>query len=491
MENGVRGSGIFPALPACAFGVVALLKLALLWLYGPIHTPDTGGYIGYAAAMLKSTAWLHDAGLADNAVPLLAVRMAGYPAVLAGAQLLFGPAWEYAVVFLQYALSFAASYAMYRLALELTLPPRLALAVTLAQMTTLSLTFDQCLLTDSLNCSFIMLAIYALVHGAPTGQPLRWRQALFAGAMFALALLMRDAMQILIVALLPLILVRLWLVGRRYWRMSTLACVLVLAPMAVVAQAYKGWNEYRTGVRFLSTVPQLTLLFALGKIVDKAPEMFDGDTPVDRAGRKYFRSNPFGEIGPVNQQLFDEGYRATDIARMAYTKYFSAWKEHPSAMFKLFHRNTSEKAAKLGIRPLAATCETIEYGSGDRQCYDYRDLYRSLPSGFSGFPFAPAAAMFIALTIEQTTAILLFAGFLLGLPITVLSRLYRQGFAPDGITLTMTAFWVTYVTWYMAYGLIHVEDRYMMPVLLCSLIGGGFAWNEIWSGRNMRAQATS
>src|SRR4051812_42277654 len=84
-----------------AFAAIAVLKIVLLAVYGPIFTPDSGGYVGYAQAMRASTAWLSDAGLSQGATPLFAIRMIGYPAVIAAAMTLFGSAWPVVLVLIQ------------------------------------------------------------------------------------------------------------------------------------------------------------------------------------------------------------------------------------------------------------------------------------------------------------------------------------------------------------------------------------------------------
>ena len=476
-----------PRLLWVTFAVIAALKFTQLFLYGPIHTPDTAAYIEYAQHILASKTWLHDAGLSDSAIPLLAMRMVGYPALLAGAMAVFGEAWPYAIVLLQYALSFVTAYAIYRIAIELGLPPLFAIAVIAANLLSLSLTFDQCLLTDNLNYNLIILATATLGFGAAPGRPLSWKQALLAGVLFMLAFLIREALQFLIVVFVPLVLVRIWVAGKANWQSSIVCCVLIVAPMFTAVQAYKSWNEYRTGERLITTVPQLTILFALGKMVSIDPDIFSGTTPIDRAGKRYFKNNPFGEIGAVNHQLFTEGYKATDIARMAYAKYFDTWKERPRTMLRLFNKNISEKAAKLTVRPIGAICETMEYGTGERVCYDYRDLYRAIPSGFAGLPIS-AVAFFIAQTVEQTVAILIFAAFLIGTPVIVVRRFIAQRWSIDPASLLLAAFWSAYVGWTVAYGIVHVEDRYMAPVLPLSLVCGIYVWHETWRYYRNRLQ---
>jgi 4-amino-4-deoxy-L-arabinose transferase-like glycosyltransferase len=460
------------------FGAVALFKLVLLTVYGPIFTPDSGGYVGYAQAMRASTAWITDAGLSTGAVPVLAIRTIGYPALIAGSMIVFGGAWPIALVIAQIMLSLAASYALYRLARELGFSPLTALAATFAQILSLPLTFDQCILTDSFYTSFIMLAVAALIRGAIAGRSLALSQAAVAGGLFVLAFLLRDSMQILILTLLPLIALRVWLNGREHWRRSVLCCALILLPLLGSAELYKRWNEYRTGERFVTTVAQITVMHGLAKVASSDPGLFGGSTPLDRIGTRLFRVDPFGETNAANNALFAEGFKATDIARMAFAHYFRSWVERPATMFRLFRRNTSERVAKLSVRPLAAICETIEYATGDRRCYDYRDLYRALPSGFAGLPWT-APAFFVAQTAELTLSIVIFALFLLAVPAVVAQRALTANWRLDHPTLIFATFWTVYVAWYVAHGIVHVEDRYMAPVLPLSLLAGLHAWQAL------------
>ncbi len=474
-------------LTPIAFGLVAAAKIALLIAYGPIMTPDSGGYVAYAQALRTSVAWMMDAGLTQGAVPVTAIRMIGYPAIIAAAMTLFGVAWAIGLVVLQGALSLLTSYALYRLALAIGLPPLAALAAVVADMLSLRLTYDQCILTDSFYASLVILATVALARAAIAAQPLSWRRALAAGMLFMLAFLQRDAMQVLIIAFLPLIALAAWQGGRARRLRAALCCALIVLPLFGAAELYKRWNEARTGERFVTTVAQITVLHGLAKIAPSDPTLFAGDTPLDRVGAKLFRGDPFGESMAANNELFAQGYKATDIARMAFAHYFRSWRDHPATMLALLKRNTSERVAKLTVRPIAAVCESIEFATGERRCYDYRDLYRALPKGFTGLPWT-AAVFFLAQTLELTLAIALFAGFFVGVPALMARQAVTQR-GLDQATLLIASFWMVYVAWYLAHGIVHVEDRYMAPVLPLSLIGGLFAWRALHRWRRERAGA--
>ena len=154
---------------ALVFGAIVALKLALLAIYGPLFTPDSGGYIGYAEAIRTSRAWMSDAGLTQAAAPIFAIRMIGYPAFIVAAMTLAGGGWAYVVVVAQFVLSLYVGCRLYRLTIELGFAPLVALLATAAYLLSLPLTYDQTILTDSLYTSIIVLAIVTLITTVLSG----------------------------------------------------------------------------------------------------------------------------------------------------------------------------------------------------------------------------------------------------------------------------------------------------------------------------------
>jgi len=306
------------------FTLIAIFKVSLVAIYGPIFVPDTSGYIAVANEMLKSNAWLNDAQLSAGPFPPLAIRMIGYPAALAAAMQIGGPLWPYLIVALQFAMTMAVLWAIYALGIRLRLPWGLALFAVVAFATSDQLVTDQCILTDSLNADFIILAVCILAYGAPSDRPLSLWTATAAGALLVPAFLLREAMPFLAMTMLPLVVVRCfrdWS-GRAAIR-AALACALMLLPLLGTAEIYKGWNRHRTGERFVTTSAQLTLMLAQLVAAKHDHQVFDGDTPLDRAARETVRHYDFGDITPINRELIERGYRPTEIARMSQAHYFA------------------------------------------------------------------------------------------------------------------------------------------------------------------------
>jgi hypothetical protein len=468
-----------PRIVIGAFALIAVLKVALVAIYGPISVPDTSGYVTLARAILKSDTWLHDVQLSSGTFPLLAVRMIGYPLILAGAMEIGGPNWPYLVVALQFTVTIAALGAIYALALELQLSWQLGLFAVVAFATSEQLVTDQCLLTDSLNADFIIIAVFILVRGSLCGRPLSVWSAAAAGALMALAFLLREAMPFLATTMLPLLIVRCF----RGWSgalllRSALAGTLVLLPLAATVEIYKAWNSHRSGERFVTTTAQVTLVLALIKAAKHDHRVFDGDTPLDQAARQAVHNYVFDEVAPINNDLIDRGYRPTDIARMSQAHYFATWESQPLAMLHILGDHVSEAAAKLAFRPLAASCDIIEWATSVRECPDYRDLLRAVRSGFAHEP-PGNLAFFLFQTCELAVSIGLFSAFVLGVPVLWVWSWRRDGWRVAGREWLVFTFWAMYVGWFLLYAAVNMERRYMNPVVPLSILGGLVVWQEM------------
>src|ERR1700684_49124 len=185
-----------------AFAMVVAVKFGVLFAFGPALQNDTLGYDNYANAIL-SGAFRH-VDLAADPMPVTLTRMIGYPAIIAAAKLLAGRDWTWAVVLFQFAISLWATAMVYRLARAFRLGIWISLAVVAAQATSMQFMVDQAVLTDSLTGSTVTIATCILglivLHRATAPLP----AYLGAGALIAVAFLMRDVIAFLAIGLVPL-----------------------------------------------------------------------------------------------------------------------------------------------------------------------------------------------------------------------------------------------------------------------------------------------
>jgi hypothetical protein len=452
--------------------VILLFKLALLLVYGPIVMPDTGDYLTYAKTILKSTDWLHEANLAGSPLPL-AYRMIGFPAILAASLKIGGSAWPYVVIAVQFALSLCACWMVYRLAFELGLTWKAAIAAVIAFATSIQLTLDQTLMTDSIHASLVIIAICLLSENIGSRLPMRLARAALAGALLALAFLLRDAMQFLFVVFLPVLAAR-FVVTRGGALRSLATCLALLLPLMATVEAYKSWNYYRSGERFVAPIGQLTILYFLTRAAQFDPDVLSGDTTLEIVARRHVRDRDSKVLNiayGVSYELFDRGYRATDVAKTSYALYFKNWREHPYAMFMVIRAHVSERLLKLAFRPLTSVCQTIEWATMVKQCQDERVLMRAALSGFADEKLA-TPVLFVLGSCERIISIGVSLAFILGAPLMLVFGLRRLGLAVEPSVLLIAAFWAMAIGWTAAYAAVVMEERYLAPIIPFVIVSG-------------------
>ena len=276
-----------------AFAIVVALKLGVLLAFGPALQPDTLGYTTYADAIL--TGAFRHVDLATDPMPVTLTRMIGYPAIIAAAKILAGRDWTWAVVLLQFAVSLWATVMVYRLTRAFRLSVWISLAVVAAQATSMQFMVDQAVLTDSLTGSTVTIAtcILALIvlRRATASLPVY----LGAGALMAVAFLMRDVVAFLAVGLVPLVIAAA-LVQRSRLR-QVAACALVFLPLIATHVAYAEWNRARVGSAVAASISQAALFGALVEAAHFDHSIFSGSAPIDEVGRPLLAAMEAGQHG--------------------------------------------------------------------------------------------------------------------------------------------------------------------------------------------------
>lgn len=217
---------------------------------------------------------------------------------------------------------------------------------------------------------------------------------------------------------------------------SVLVCLSLVSAYA----AYNLWNYHRTGFFFVTSIPQTNALTATMYAARNQPKFFSGGTPLERHARPILKDYDFTEALKINEALFNSGYRAPEIARMAMQKYLKTWRDHPLAMLNLIRITTSENILKLIVRPIEAVCEQFELAQLE-PCADYRDLYRAVfryPSALT----SGEAVMFVAITAQNTVSIILSVYYFFGIPLLVVLALRSGAMLDDRPLLLVAGFWV-------------------------------------------------
>jgi len=463
---------------AAAVAVVLLVKLVLLVIYGPVLPPDAQDYIRFAEQILAGR--LERVRLGDDLAALSLFRVIGYPALIAGAKILAGEHWPWLLVGLQNLFSVWAAWEIARLlrALDLTGAwPGIGAAIFLGS---LALALDQVILTDSLSGSCITLACLRLARPLLLRQAVRPWQALESGIFITAAFLLREATLIIIgpsllfLALLAATagLSRPTLANRIIHALTVL--LLLFGPLLAAQGVYKAWNEGRVGRAIITTGAQSTMFQAIAIAAGKRPEIFAGDRPVDQAVRATFRTyDDFEEIWALNTYLREKfGMNQADIAALGMATYFRLWREHPGAMLHIpLHHMRANIAAGV-FQPFASIRLLHIWATGQRSGFGE---WRSVREG--QLAMAPLALLDTAI---KALAFILFAAFLLGIPV----RLWREG--PSRANLVAAGFWLLYLGFLSAYALVHLEVRYLHPVIAAPVIFG--LSNLIWVWRTFTSK---
>lgn len=443
--------------------VLLAVKLALLWAMGPAILPDSGGYMAIADMIGHGT--LGAESLTAGAIPLTLFRIVGYPLVIAAAKVAGGAAWPWLLVGAQLALSVAATLMVHATACRLGLGRWASLGAALAQATSLTLVLDQAVLTDSVYGSLTVMAACLLLRAVLAGSG-RAAPVAAAGVLVALSFLLREATLFLVVGFLPLAALAARGDGRwRPWRAVALVVVFVL-PLALVQQGYREWNRARIGLPLITTGGQTNMIFAMSKAARLDPSVFDGDDPVARASRATFRTYEFSEVLEVNQLLFSQyGLTAPDIAKAGMAAYINAWRHHFTAMAMVPLNHLRANQAQLTVRPMESVRELILWCKGDDGGFA---RWRAVKDG--KWWMAPIAALD---GLSKAIAIVVFAAFAVLTP----WRLLRG----DGATpanLALAGGWLLYFCFLGVYALVHLETRYVAPVVPLSILGGfaNLAW---------------
>ena len=441
-----------------AFAIVIAVKLGVLLAFGPALQNDSLGYETYADAIL-SGAFRH-VDLATDPMPVTLTRMIGYPAIIAAAKLLAGRDWTWAVVLFQFAISLWATVMVYRLARAFRLGVWLSLAVVAAQATSMQFMVDQAALTDSLTGSTVTIAtcILGLIVLRRATAPLP--VYLGAGALIAVAFLMRDVIAFLAVGLVPLA-VAAALVQRSRLRQLA-ACALVFLPLIATHVAYTQWNRARVGSAVAASISQAALFGALIEAAHFDHSIFAGSTPIDEVGRPLLAEMEAGQHGyeaEANVILHrDYGWDAVRINHEVTLAFLLAWRDHPRAMiFHIFH-HISETQLHQAVRPIETVRDVLLWNTGSSHDFGAE---RAVKAG--NWWMIPAV---LANWLSETASVFVFLAFFVVTPI----RLVREGWTDEtGVSIGI---WCFYLTVGGLYATVHLEPRYLTPVVAGSIVVG-------------------
>ena len=465
---------------ALLFAGILALKLLLLALLGPLMAPDTPAYVEYATAIMADAGWRTRADLGATFAPNLVFRMMGFPLVVAGFKSLSASHWQWLFVGFQIVIAVLATCRLFVVLDRISGNRNLALGLAVAQATAINIAFDQFVLTDGLYLALMMFATCSIVEISLDRAVSTYRlfeiSALFAGCFF-----LREATSTLILLWIPLLVIALS--RAMSLRGAALVAALVVMPVFASQFAYKSWNQYRTGERFVTTSYQLVLLQPLVKAYRYDKAIFGGDELLDRVARQHVSRYHYDEVVVVGDALHREhGWNALHSAREIERRFWKAWREHPGAMLRATGDRLKFGYTMILVEPLssvnflvnwisAANNNAVSFGTLTRKTFKEGRIW-----------YAPLWLFDLACRLAS---ILILVSIMAGA--AYLAWRIRT-FATLPLALEALALTALAGGFIGAHVIVHLEERYMMPIVPVGLMVFAFlvrnrgALLEAWRG---------
>lgn len=453
-------------------GVAIAIRVVAVFVFGPIHQPDSSSFTTLATEMLTGTRWLSFADIDSLAGHNMTLRMLGYPMVIACLQWMFGAYAEYATVILQSICSVIATALVFRVARAVGLGVAASSFAALAHSTSIVYLFDFNILVDSFFANGLLISACLLTLGIQSHRAPRIWQVLAIGLLPAGAFLMRET---------AIFFVPIWAIGvviwaqqaKVSWRRNLLCVTLFILPVLITSIAYREWNRYRTGTPFVTTGAQMTMWFGPVEVARKrGVELFSDNQHIAEAielGLQADANFPMNGAVAINTYLFAQGLKATDISSLAFQAYVMTLKAAPLVLVADRLTRYRTRAVLLMVNaslPLESMRDFSE--KRDNTAFFSRGRAAIATGGIEG----GVILFWMALELVQlaVSGVLLLA-FAVGIPGAILRTFLRHR-RFEVVHLVLGWFWCIYWGMSGAYILASFEGRYVMAALPLVCIGG-------------------
>jgi hypothetical protein len=453
--------------------ILLAMKLILLALFGPQLMNDSGGYLAYADRLLLNSDWMFRLDVQSEAVPVLAFRPIGYPAVIALTKLAFGDGWQIGVVLLQIGMSVYAALRFAQLMTELGLRSTMVVVATLGLATSQIMLLDQTIMTDSLYTSFLTLAIILIVHCA------LHRSASIAsivqiGSLLTLCFLFRDASAMLFLALIPAIWLSYWVATASIWR-SVACTLLVLLPLLVAVSGYRSWNDMRTGEAFVTTAAHTNMIYALLGAYRINPAVFDRDEPIDKAVRLHAKDWAYDDVIAISANW----HAVTQIdtiqaSKLMTARFWQSWQCFPLTMLRASIGRLRETFLLLSFRPFDSLdglhgSRGIETDSANQ--ISPSALLQAVKNGsILTVPWLILAGVF---QIASVITSILFLSF----PLSMARSQRREQDRP--LAWVLLGLWCFVIGFVAIHSLVHIELRHLAALITPVMVVSAFHLRQL------------
>ena len=330
-------------------GGVIPAKLAVLYVIGASIWPDSGGYIAFAGAILdQGKAFRPIDWIGGGATPPFLFRLAGYPLVLAGAELVSAENYAWVTVIFQVFLNVISVVLVFKVIAHLGFSIGQIIAVLTLYVFSDSLLLDNSILSDSIYSSLFNIVVFSLIGHAVGCWRLTLPGTLGLGFLWGFSTWTRDSG--IYFTYIPAILA---LAGAKrvsggFARRLSLLCAFLIVVFGMTG-AYAALNKYRTGEYFFSitgVANWLHPIFAMAKYGYAWP--FDGDDPVSEMAREGLPDYEYPTQLAFIQKLHTRcKCTPTELQSLLFSKYLATIAHHPFAYLRMVWRTFHISASPL------------------------------------------------------------------------------------------------------------------------------------------------
>jgi hypothetical protein len=467
-------------------GAVIPVKLAVLYLIGPTIWPDTAGYIAFAEAILdRGKAFRPIDWIGGPPAPLFVFRLAGYPLVLGGAELLSAENYASVTVIFQIFLNLVSLILVFKVMAHLGFSIGQIMAVLALYVFSDSLLFDNSILSDSIYSSLFNIVMFSLIGHAIGCWRLTLLGGLGLGFLWGFSTWTRDSG--IYFTYVPALLI---LAGSRasaggFARRLSLLCAFLIVVVGMTG-AYVALNKYRTGEYFFSITGVANWLhpvFAMAKYGYAWP--FDGDDPVSEMAREGLPDYEYPTQLAFIQKLHSRcKCTPTELQSLLFSKFLATIAHHPFAYLRMVWRNFHYLGlAALLADPVATINQFFEFATPIQYKLMPGLSIRNLLALQQHFSQGRLLLMILNL-LSTAVAAILFSLFVVGTPYLV-ARAWQRG-EPIPPALAIVAFlWFTFLSVSVAFSLVHYEARHALPIFPAGCIGVVYTFSAArrWLGR--------
>ena len=445
----------------------ALIKISVLLINGPSIFPDSGIYVAYADAILDHGRAFAPLAWGAKAVPPFVFRLPGYPLVLTGAKLVSPIHYAFVAVIFQCVLNLAATYLIFRVTERLLQSSGAALLVAGLYIFSESMLWDNSILSDSTYGSLFNIVVFGLL-GHLIGC---WRLTLASSAGLAVlwgySFLTRDS-GLYFTALPIMLTIAIAIRGPGHFVLRLRHLVVFALVTGAMAGGYVMLNRYRTGEAF----------FSITGLENWLRPVFDV--------ARYGYAQPFmGEdliSGAVRETMTDYGFEAqqqfirtlhhrcqctpTQEQSLIFAKYLWTIRHYPIAYLHVVLRNLN-CVVSLIADPVETINQFVQLGTPFGRIFPGLSL-RTLMMLAHNFSITTIIQMLLEAISTTISAIALLL-FVFGIPIIILNK-WRAGEPINDDLAVTTVLWLVFLTMSLAFSMVHIEPRHLLPVLPAALV---------------------